>query len=105
MSCFFQEALTTLMRQNPRVINNVTASLDDEYAQVFGPERPGRVRCVGRGPTPSKLARRSTATRPEIENSQKVVELERQVTGLVDQVHGLTSFVQQILGSSIPEQV
>ncbi|KAL0828119.1 hypothetical protein Bca101_051797 [Brassica carinata] len=40
---------------NPHNTNNVTASLDNEYAQVFGPKRPGQVRCVGRGPTPSKL--------------------------------------------------
>nr|VDD54864.1 unnamed protein product [Brassica oleracea] len=35
------EALTTLLNQNPHNTNNVTASLDDEYAQVFGPESPG----------------------------------------------------------------
>ncbi|KAF3576605.1 hypothetical protein DY000_02032677, partial [Brassica cretica] len=49
----WKEALTTLLSQNPHNTNNVTASLDDEYAQVFGPERPGRVRRVVRGPTPS----------------------------------------------------
>ncbi|KAH0853821.1 hypothetical protein HID58_092849, partial [Brassica napus] len=55
------EALTILLSQNPHATNHAPASLDDVYAQVFGPERPGRVRCLGRGPTPSKLVRRSTA--------------------------------------------
>ncbi|KAL0668919.1 hypothetical protein Bca4012_031623 [Brassica carinata] len=49
------EALYVKKQKNvrPHNTNNVTASLDDEYAQVFGPERPGRVRRVVRGPTPS----------------------------------------------------
>ncbi|CAH8382768.1 unnamed protein product [Eruca vesicaria subsp. sativa] len=98
------EALTVLLSQNPHNTNNVTASLDDEYAQVFGPERPGRVRCVGRGPTPSKLVCRSTATRPDIENSEMVVELKTQVKELSDQVKGMTTFIQQIIGTSTGEQ-
>ncbi|WZZ26304.1 hypothetical protein YC2023_009705 [Brassica napus] len=57
------EELTTLLGQKSHVTNNAIASLDDEYAQVFGPERPGRVRCVGRGPTPSKLVNHSLVTR------------------------------------------
>ncbi|KAF3575507.1 hypothetical protein DY000_02034014 [Brassica cretica] len=66
------------------VTNNDIASLDDEYAQVFGPERPGQVRCVGRGPTPSKLVNHSPVTRQEIENSEMVIDLESQVTELSD---------------------
>ncbi|WZZ34771.1 hypothetical protein YC2023_018172 [Brassica napus] len=62
------EELTTLLGQKSHVTNNAIASLDDEYAQVFGPERPGRVQCVGRGPTPSKLVNHSPVTRQEIEN-------------------------------------
>ncbi|CAG7870362.1 unnamed protein product, partial [Brassica rapa] len=34
------EKLTTLLGQKSHVTNNAIASLDDEYAQVFGPERP-----------------------------------------------------------------
>ncbi|KAF2562594.1 hypothetical protein F2Q70_00018582 [Brassica cretica] len=66
----WKEALTTLLSQNPHITNNVTTSLDNEYAQVFGPERPGQVRCVGRGPTPSKLVCCSTVNRQDIENSE-----------------------------------
>ncbi|KAH0912041.1 hypothetical protein HID58_035362 [Brassica napus] len=38
------EKLTTLLGQKSHVTNNAIANLDDEYAQVFGPERPGRAR-------------------------------------------------------------
>ena len=47
----YLESLTTLLSQSPHNTNNVKASLDDEYAQVFGPECPRKVRCVYRGPT------------------------------------------------------
>ncbi|XP_048608311.1 uncharacterized protein LOC106369597 [Brassica napus] len=78
--------------------------LDDEYAQVFGPERPGRVRCVGRGPTPSKLVNHSPVTRQEIENSEMVIDLKSQVKELSDQVKGMTTFIQQVIGTSTGEQ-
>lgn len=94
-----------VMSQNPRPTTNVSASLDDEYAQVFGPERHGRVRCVGRGPTPSKLVRRSTVTRTEIENSETVVQLKTELVDLRDQVKGMTTFIQQLTGTSTVEQV
>ncbi|CAH2079463.1 unnamed protein product [Thlaspi arvense] len=98
------EELTKLLSQNSQVINNVPARLDDEYAQVFGPERPGRIRCIGRGPTPSTLARRSAATRAEIENSEVVVQLQEEVKGFRDQVKAMSTFIQQILGTSNGEQ-
>ncbi|KAG2261470.1 hypothetical protein Bca52824_068549 [Brassica carinata] len=57
--------LRTLLNQNSHGTSNVTATLDDEFAQVFGPGVQGECSCVGRGPTPSKLVRRCTATRQE----------------------------------------
>ncbi|XP_048610363.1 uncharacterized protein LOC125585404 isoform X2 [Brassica napus] len=98
------EALTTLLNQNSHGTSNVAATLDDEFAQVFGPERPGRVRCVGRGPTPSKLVRRCTATRQEVDNSEMVVGLQTQVKELSNQVKGMSTFIQQIIGTSTGEQ-
>uniref|UniRef100_A0A0D3C0J5 Uncharacterized protein n=2 Tax=Brassica oleracea TaxID=3712 RepID=A0A0D3C0J5_BRAOL len=98
------EALTMLLSQNPHATNNAPASLDDVYAQVFGPERPGRVHCLGRGPTPLKLVRRSTVTTQDIENSGMVVELKTQVKELSDQVKGMTTFIQQIISTSTGEQ-
>lgn len=94
------------MSQNPRAINNVSTSLDDEYAQVFGLERPGRIRCLCRGPTPLKLVRHSTVTRKKIENSGMVIiELKTQVKELSDQVKGITTFIQQIIGTSTGKHV
>ncbi|WZZ21225.1 hypothetical protein YC2023_122612 [Brassica napus] len=98
------EKLTTLLGQKSHVTNNAIACLDDEYAQVFGPERPGRVRCVGRGPTPSKLVNHSPVTRQEIENSEMVIDLKSQVKELSDQVKGMTTFIQQVIGTSTGEQ-
>ncbi|KAH0936132.1 hypothetical protein HID58_013249 [Brassica napus] len=75
------EKLTTLLGQKSHVTNNAIASLDDEYAQVFGPERPGR-----------------------IENSEMVIDLKSQVKELSDQVKGMTTFIQQVIGTSTGEQ-
>ncbi|WZZ76347.1 hypothetical protein YC2023_087717 [Brassica napus] len=99
-----KEKLTTLLGQKSHVTNNDIASLDDEYAQVFGPERPGRVQCVGPGPTPSKLVNHSPVTRQEIENSEMVIDLKSQVKELSDQVKGMTTFIQQVIDTSTGEQ-
>ncbi|KAL0659977.1 hypothetical protein Bca4012_080562 [Brassica carinata] len=78
----WKEKLTTLLGQKSHVTNNDIASLDDEYAQVFGPERPGR-----------------------IENSEMVIDLKSQVKELSDQVKGMTTFIQQVIDTSTGEQV
>ncbi|CAF2029621.1 unnamed protein product [Brassica napus] len=77
----WKEKLTTLLGQKSHVTNNDIASLDDEYAQVFGPERPGR-----------------------IENSEMVIDLKSQVKELSDQVKGMTTFIQQVIDTSTGEQ-
>ena len=41
------------LRGEPGSTSGVLWSKDDAYARVFGPERPGRVRGVGFGITPS----------------------------------------------------
>ncbi|CAF2072788.1 unnamed protein product [Brassica napus] len=78
----WKEELTTLLGQKSHVTNNAIASLDDEYAQVFGPERPGR-----------------------IENSEMVIDLKSQVKELSDQVKGMTTFIQQVIGTSTGEHL
>ncbi|XP_024011135.1 uncharacterized protein LOC112086443 [Eutrema salsugineum] len=100
------EALTTLLTQNPsrQVTANVIASLDDEYAQVFGPERPGRIRCVGRGPTPSKLFGKTTQVTPEIENSEAYIRMKTNMKGLEETNKSMSMFIQQILAAQSGEQ-
>ena len=48
---------------------------------------------------------RSTANRQDVENSEMVVELKTQVSELSDQVKGMTTFIQQIIGTSTGEHV
>ncbi|KAL9293371.1 putative transposase, Ptta/En/Spm, plant [Arabidopsis thaliana] len=99
------DALTTLMNQHSSIqtTSNVTASLDDEYAQVFGPERPGRIRCVGRGPTPSKFLKRSSAISSEIENSE-IAQLKMQNKALEDQVRKTNALFQNMFGVASVDQ-
>ncbi|CAH8370895.1 unnamed protein product [Eruca vesicaria subsp. sativa] len=94
------DELTILLTQNSstQVSHNVTACLDDEYSRVFGPERSGRVRCVGRGPTPSKLAKQCTAARSEANNAE-VVQMKTKMTSLENQVESLTGIIQQLLNT------
>ena len=101
-----------MLSQNPHNTNNVTASLDDEYAQVFGPERPVDLHLQTSVPLNCcswtytfKLVCRSTANRQDVENSEMVVELKTQVSELSDQVKGMTTFIQQIIGTSTGEHV
>ncbi|CAH8391971.1 unnamed protein product [Eruca vesicaria subsp. sativa] len=94
------DELTLLMSENLSVErSNITASLDDEYSKVFGPERSGRVRCLGRGPTPSKLLKMSSTPNVEASNSE-VVELKSQVSGLQSQVQNLAGMIQQLVGAT-----
>ncbi|XP_048635117.1 uncharacterized protein LOC106433963 [Brassica napus] len=94
------DELTLLMSENLSVErSNITASLDDEYSKVFGPERSGRVRCLGRGPTPSKLLKMSNTPNLAASNSE-VVELKSQVSGLQSQVQNLAGMIQQLVGAT-----
>ncbi|CAH8306525.1 unnamed protein product [Eruca vesicaria subsp. sativa] len=100
------DELTILLTQNlsTQVSHNVTACLDDEYSRVFGPERSGRVRCVGRGPTPSKLAKQCTAARFEA-NNVEVVQMKTKMTSLENQVESLTGIIQQLLNTKSNDPV
>ncbi|CAA7058756.1 unnamed protein product [Microthlaspi erraticum] len=42
------------------------SSKDDEFSQVFGPEHPGRVCCVGLGPTPSSFFKNRISYETEV---------------------------------------
>nr|VDD60870.1 unnamed protein product [Brassica oleracea] len=94
------DELTLLMSENLSVErSNITASLNDEYSKVFGPERSGRVRCLGRGPTPSKLLKMSNTPNLEASNSE-VFEPKSQVSGLQSQVQNLAGMIQQLVGAT-----
>lgn len=71
---------------------------------MFGPERSGRVRCVGRGPAPSKLAKQCTAARFEANNAE-VVQMKTKMTSLETQVESLTRIIQQLLSTRSNDSV
>ncbi|CAH2064673.1 unnamed protein product, partial [Thlaspi arvense] len=49
------EARISVDKLKQVMTENIQSEAHDAFEQVFGPEQPGRVRCVGRGPTPSKM--------------------------------------------------
>ncbi|CAA7015116.1 unnamed protein product [Microthlaspi erraticum] len=59
------EKLTKRMVHTRENTSNIR-SKDDEFSQVFGPERPGRVRCVGLDPTPSSFFKNRTSYETEV---------------------------------------
>ncbi|AEE31930.1 hypothetical protein AT1G42700 [Arabidopsis thaliana] len=64
--------------------NNSTPNSNDDFAQVFGRERPGRVRCVGLGPTPSSFIQNRTTT--TLSKEQEVLSLNNRVRELEDKL-------------------
>ncbi|CAA7038926.1 unnamed protein product [Microthlaspi erraticum] len=103
------DQLTPLLNQNSssQVSSNVVASLNDEYSQVFGPECSGRIRCIGRGPTPSKLVKRTNQARYEayLTANAEVVQMKTKMTSLETQVESLTGIIQQLLGNKTNDQI
>lgn len=70
-------------------------SSNDAVAQVFGPEHSGRVRCVGRGPTPSKYFSSSDFTLSNLE----MVEMKSKMKILEDKVDVVASALQALVKS------
>ncbi|MQM16368.1 hypothetical protein Taro_049324 [Colocasia esculenta] len=70
------------------------ASADDIYSQVFGKERPGRVRGVGTGPTPTSLWGTSSQCQAQLraENAQ----LNAMVKELSDRLGKVESIVVEV---------
>lgn len=69
---------------------------NDDVAQVFGPEHSGRVRCVGRGPTPSKYFSSFDSTPSNLE----MVEMKSKMKILEDKVDIVASALQVLIKSS-----
>ncbi|MQM07486.1 hypothetical protein Taro_040327 [Colocasia esculenta] len=70
------------------------ASADDIYSQVFGKERPGRVRGVGTGPTPTSLWGTSSQCQAQLraENAQ----LNAMVKELAERLGKVESIVVEV---------
>uniref|UniRef100_A0A1J3IE68 Uncharacterized protein n=1 Tax=Noccaea caerulescens TaxID=107243 RepID=A0A1J3IE68_NOCCA len=74
-----------------------TSLKNDAIAQVFGPEHSGRVRCLGRGVTPSTyiLSLDSTSS-----INVEIVEIKSTVKNLADKVDIVASALQAYIGST-----
>ncbi|CAE5983713.1 unnamed protein product [Arabidopsis arenosa] len=68
---------------------------NDDVAQVFGPEHSGRVRCVGRGPTPSKYFSSIESTSSNLE----MVEMKSKMKILEDKFDIVASALQVLIKS------
>ncbi|KAG7585534.1 putative transposase Ptta/En/Spm plant [Arabidopsis thaliana x Arabidopsis arenosa] len=68
---------------------------NDAVAQVFGPEHSGRVRCVGRGPTPSKYFSSFGSTTSNLE----MVEMKSKMKILEDKFDIVASALQVLIKS------
>ncbi|VVB13155.1 unnamed protein product [Arabis nemorensis] len=84
------EKLKEVMNQNLR---DQTSS-NDAFAQVFGLEHPGRVRCIGRGLTPSKYFSSLDSTSCNVE----IVEIKSELKSIVNKVDIVASALQAFIG-------
>ncbi|KAB1209690.1 hypothetical protein CJ030_MR6G028552 [Morella rubra] len=64
-----------------RMGGSISWSPSDRYAQVMGPERHGRIRGVGLGPTPSSHPTNPNirSTQPESSNNAEMIEMQDQM--------------------------
>ena len=79
------------MRLQGEPSSGVLWSKNDAYAQVFGPERPGRVRRAGLGITPSGRSATNTSqftSTPSLPSrtTQRISELENNSSKLTEQL-------------------
>lgn len=91
-NCFLQEKLKEVMNKK---LPGETSLKNDAIAQVFGPEHSGRVRCLGRGVTPSTYisSLESTST-----INVEIVEIKSTVKNLADKVDIVASALQAYIG-------
>lgn len=92
------------MSQQPNSSTNSSGSIgwapDDVYSQVFGKERPGRVRGVGLGPTPSRHGL-STSNDKEIveerrKDKEKIRILEENLKNMKDKLAKFDNIEERI---------
>ncbi|KAB1220772.1 hypothetical protein CJ030_MR3G027871 [Morella rubra] len=79
-----------------RVDGSIGWSPSDRYAQVIGPERHGRIRGVGLGPTPSSHPTNTNVrySQPTSSSNERAVYMENRVQMLEFEVASLKSTIQ-----------
>ncbi|KAB1216619.1 hypothetical protein CJ030_MR4G007820 [Morella rubra] len=81
-----------------RVDGSIGWSPSDRYAQVIGPERHGRIRGVGLGPTPSSHPANTNvrSSQPASSSNERAVYMENRVQTLESEVASLKSTIQMM---------
>ncbi|KAB1202580.1 hypothetical protein CJ030_MR8G016254 [Morella rubra] len=81
-----------------RVDGSIGWSPSDRYAQVIGPERHGRIRGVGLGPTPSSHPANTNvrSSQPASSSNERAVFMENRVQMLESEVASLKSTIQMM---------
>ncbi|KAB1208197.1 hypothetical protein CJ030_MR7G012946 [Morella rubra] len=81
-----------------RVDGSIGWSPSDRYAQVIGPERHGRIRGVGLGPTPSSHPTNTNvrSSQPTSSSNERAVFMENRVQMLESEVASLKSTIQMM---------
>ena len=81
-----------------RVDGSIGWSPSDRYAQVIGPERHGRIRGVGLGPTPSSHPTNTNVrySQPTSSSNERAVFMENRVQMLESEVASLKSTIQMM---------
>ncbi|KAB1219736.1 hypothetical protein CJ030_MR3G005745 [Morella rubra] len=81
-----------------RVDGSIGWSPSDQYAQVIGPERHGRIRGVGLGPTPSSHPSNTNvrSSQPASSSNERAVFMENRVQMLESEVASLKSTIQMM---------
>ncbi|KAB1213475.1 hypothetical protein CJ030_MR5G003455 [Morella rubra] len=84
--------------QQFRVDGSIGWSPSDRYAQVIGPERHGRIRGVGLGPTPSSHPANTNvrSSQPASSSNERAVYMENRVQTLESEVASLKSTIQMM---------
>lgn len=73
----------------------------DVFQQVFGPEKPGRVRCIGRGPTPSKFFSNLESSLPNSE----IIAMKARMKDMEEKLQIVTDALYTLAGSRSHFQV
>ncbi|KAB1219244.1 hypothetical protein CJ030_MR3G001273 [Morella rubra] len=81
-----------------RMGGTISWSPSDQYAQVIGPERHGRIRGVGLGPTPSSHPTNTNIifTQPASSNNAKMIKLQDKMKMMESTISSLQSTIQMM---------
>ena len=77
---------------------SISWSPSDRYAQVIGPERRGRIRCVGLRPTPSSYSANTSriSTQPASSNNEEMMEMQDKMKAMESKISSLQHTIQMM---------